>query len=347
MSLSAPAGGQAVDLRAAGAAALGQRSARAMAGSPEARAPWDERSGSEELAATERALIVPRALVGAGLAAVSFVIPSLTQVGVLAVGLLLAGFSVGEAVYLRRPRPEGRVLLLGHCSIAAAAFAAAAAGVEFGATPTGPGAILFPFLAFELAYRYRLPGMVVGVSLLLAAISLRLAVRVSAFNLGPRPELILVLLTATLAFLSLAYALRAADARAAEAVRQRGQIAGAFRAALLEILNESGVNLDGAERKNLEELISIVCTHRPDAGPEVGRRLANILGPGGGDPLTRREREILSLAATGVPDSQIAARLVVSPATVRVHIANVVHKLGAESRQEAITLARQRRLLRA
>jgi DNA-binding CsgD family transcriptional regulator len=58
--------------------------------------------------------------------------------------------------------------------------------------------------------------------------------------------------------------------------------------------------------------------------------------------LTQRERQVLSLLATGRSGAQIAAELVLSPATVRTHIRNAMSKLGATTRSHAVALALQR-----
>lgn len=55
--------------------------------------------------------------------------------------------------------------------------------------------------------------------------------------------------------------------------------------------------------------------------------------------LTRREREILELLAQGLSGAEIAARLVLSPETVRTHIRNAMSKLGARTRSHAVFLA--------
>jgi DNA-binding CsgD family transcriptional regulator len=52
--------------------------------------------------------------------------------------------------------------------------------------------------------------------------------------------------------------------------------------------------------------------------------------------LTRREAEILSWAARGATDAEIAARLGVSPATVGKHLENAFAALGVHSRTEAL-----------
>jgi DNA-binding NarL/FixJ family response regulator len=50
--------------------------------------------------------------------------------------------------------------------------------------------------------------------------------------------------------------------------------------------------------------------------------------------LTRREREIATLAARGLSNSEMADKLVVSVRTVEWHLQQVYTKLGIESRRE-------------
>jgi DNA-binding NarL/FixJ family response regulator len=64
-----------------------------------------------------------------------------------------------------------------------------------------------------------------------------------------------------------------------------------------------------------------------------------------GDALTRRETEILRMIATGVSTKATADKLHVSPATVRNHVQNILGKLGAHSRLEAVAMANRQRLL--
>jgi PAS domain S-box-containing protein len=64
-----------------------------------------------------------------------------------------------------------------------------------------------------------------------------------------------------------------------------------------------------------------------------------------GDPLTRRELEVLKMIATGVSTKAAADKLHVSSATVRNHVQNILGKLGAHSRLEAVAMATRQRLL--
>ncbi len=55
--------------------------------------------------------------------------------------------------------------------------------------------------------------------------------------------------------------------------------------------------------------------------------------------LSRREREVFRLLADGLSGEEIAARLYLSPETVRTHIRNGMAKLGARTRTQAVVAA--------
>lgn len=57
--------------------------------------------------------------------------------------------------------------------------------------------------------------------------------------------------------------------------------------------------------------------------------------------LSDRELEVLQALAAGLANKEIAARLHVSPNTVKTHLANLFAKLGARRRTEAIRRARE------
>jgi DNA-binding NarL/FixJ family response regulator len=58
------------------------------------------------------------------------------------------------------------------------------------------------------------------------------------------------------------------------------------------------------------------------------------------DRLTQREVEVLDLMAEGLTTPQIAARLFVSPVTVRTHVSAILKKLRVTDREAAIRLVR-------
>jgi DNA-binding NarL/FixJ family response regulator len=57
--------------------------------------------------------------------------------------------------------------------------------------------------------------------------------------------------------------------------------------------------------------------------------------------LTRREREVLALVGEGLSNQEIAARLVLSPATARTHVSRAMVKLGARDRAQLVVVAYQ------
>jgi PAS domain S-box-containing protein len=71
----------------------------------------------------------------------------------------------------------------------------------------------------------------------------------------------------------------------------------------------------------------------------VSKPVACSPAAGSGQTPTRRELDVLSLLAEGLGTDRIAARLGLSSATVRNHVQNVLLKLGAHSRAEAVVMA--------
>jgi two-component system response regulator NreC len=63
------------------------------------------------------------------------------------------------------------------------------------------------------------------------------------------------------------------------------------------------------------------------------------------ETLTAREREVLVLAASGLSNSEIAARLTISPRTVEIHRANMMHKLSLHTQTELVRYAIRRGLV--
>ncbi len=63
------------------------------------------------------------------------------------------------------------------------------------------------------------------------------------------------------------------------------------------------------------------------------------------EPLTEREHEVLALLADGASNQAIADRLVISLATAKKHVNNILGKLHAQNRTEAVARAREARWL--
>jgi NarL family two-component system response regulator LiaR len=85
---------------------------------------------------------------------------------------------------------------------------------------------------------------------------------------------------------------------------------------------------------------------RPTLAPEAAQALlhAATQPPKPGHDLTRRERQVLALLTEGLSNNQIAERLVVSRSTARFHVSNILSKLGATNRAEAVAIAIKQKL---
>ncbi|WP_395683641.1 PAS domain S-box protein [Dokdonella sp.] len=129
------------------------------------------------------------------------------------------------------------------------------------------------------------------------------------------------------------------------------------------LLSAESVRIDGADcllvamldithrRRSEIELVEAIEAVMKDASwfsaplieriAKVRRGDSLVDGPDLAD-LTNREREVLALIAEGLSDKAIAARLQLSPRTIRNHAAAVYSKLDVHSRAEAMVWARDR-----
>ena len=110
----------------------------------------------------------------------------------------------------------------------------------------------------------------------------------------------------------------------------------------------SGFVLKDGEPAELLRAIRVVADGGSLLSPTVTRRVIEhfTAGPArrstphpGIGELTEREREIVAWVATGRSNDEIAAALVVSPATVRTHVSRAMLKLRARDRAQLVVFA--------
>jgi DNA-binding NarL/FixJ family response regulator len=102
-----------------------------------------------------------------------------------------------------------------------------------------------------------------------------------------------------------------------------------IRQALRDVLDDHAV-IDPAVQHHL---VDAIAAGLPAQDPPPPNRLP--------DGLTRREAEVLSLIASGLSNTEIAERLVVSEGTVKSHINHLLAKIDARDRAQAVTYAYQ------
>jgi len=72
---------------------------------------------------------------------------------------------------------------------------------------------------------------------------------------------------------------------------------------------------------------------------------AAVRNPRASDGLTPREREVVRLVGDGLSNKQIASTLGITERTAKFHVRQIMSKLGAENRAQAVALATRRRLM--
>ncbi len=87
-------------------------------------------------------------------------------------------------------------------------------------------------------------------------------------------------------------------------------------------------------------MLEMFSSHLPESGGTESQEDARIAS------LTPREREILTLMAQGLSNSEIADHLIVSATTVKTHVGNVLAKLDVRDRVQAVVVAYETGLMR-
>jgi DNA-binding NarL/FixJ family response regulator len=116
----------------------------------------------------------------------------------------------------------------------------------------------------------------------------------------------------------------------------------------------AGFLLKDASRAHLVEAIHVVHDGEALLSPSITRRLIETFATRAEPPpaatalvaeLTPRERETLLLVARGLSNTEIAARLVVTEATVKSHVGSIFAKLGLRDRAQAVVFAYEQGLI--
>jgi DNA-binding NarL/FixJ family response regulator len=110
----------------------------------------------------------------------------------------------------------------------------------------------------------------------------------------------------------------------------------------------SGFLLKDVPREQLVAGVRAVAAGDALLAPAVTRRIVErfvrLPAPGAArnarlSELSERELEVLRLVARGLSNAEIAAELVVSPTTVKTHVASILGKLRLRDRVQAVVLA--------
>jgi DNA-binding NarL/FixJ family response regulator len=125
-----------------------------------------------------------------------------------------------------------------------------------------------------------------------------------------------------------------------ETARSRSRLAAVLRAGgqPAEADEVAGLAMAEARRLGADPLLRELRA----GGAPAGRADPTVPGSRRDEALTAREQEVLALVAQGRSNREIAGQLFISAKTVSVHVSNMLAKLGAAGRTEAVAVARRR-----
>ncbi|MEA2785687.1 MAG: hypothetical protein QOF71_1791 [Candidatus Eremiobacteraeota bacterium] len=100
--------------------------------------------------------------------------------------------------------------------------------------------------------------------------------------------------------------------------------------------------LKGTPSDELVAVIRAVAAGGTLIPPDIAAQLARAVRQPRRDRLTERERETLALLAEGLANRAIAERLGITERTVKFHVAEILARLGASNRAQAVAIAKTR-----
>lgn len=103
--------------------------------------------------------------------------------------------------------------------------------------------------------------------------------------------------------------------------------------------------LKGTPSDELVAAIRAAAAGKSRLSPEVAAALASAVRLPRRLRITEREREILALVAEGMANKAIATRLDITERTVKFHVGELLGRLGATNRAQAVAIAQVRGLL--
>lgn len=107
----------------------------------------------------------------------------------------------------------------------------------------------------------------------------------------------------------------------------------------------SGYLLKNASSQELVTVIQAAHRGQRVLAPEVTDALAAQQKAAPGSDLTQRERELLALMARGHSNQEISTQLAIAMPTVKFHVTNILAKLHADNRTEAVLIALRHKLV--
>ncbi len=114
-------------------------------------------------------------------------------------------------------------------------------------------------------------------------------------------------------------------------------------------LGAQGYLTKEADRLEIVHAIRMVASGTPYLPTEITVKLINGVQANANDAparafdsLSSREQEILDLMGQGFSNARIGDKLAISDATVRVHLRNILNKLGLEDREQAVVFSARR-----